>query len=90
MAFLCLGVWIGCSRNCPTDSELLKMPTIEKWACLKKGMSKESVFKIVGNPQSSRNSDMYTVYTFDCFLCTTTFDSLEQLKAWHGPKKNKK
>jgi hypothetical protein len=89
MTFLCLGLWISCSRNSPTDTELLEMPTIEKWACLKKGMSKDSAFEILGAPQSLRNSETNTVYTFDCFLCTATFDSLKQLKTWHGPKKRK-
>lgn len=86
MAFLCLGLWIGCSRNCPNDTELLKMPTIEKWGYLEEGMSTDHVFEIVGTPQNSRVSKVGVVYTFDCFLCTATFDSLEQLKAWHGPR----
>lgn len=87
MAFLCLVLWISCSRNCPNNTELLTMPTIEKWGYLEEGMSTDHVFEIVGAPQSSRNSQKNTVYTFDCFLCTATFDSLEQLKAWHGPRK---
>lgn len=88
MAFLCLGLWIGCAPNCPNDAELSKMSTFEKWACLRKGMSKSRVFKILGTPQSSRVSKTNnTVYTFNCFLCTTTFDTLNELKAWHGPSK---
>lgn len=85
MTLLCLGLWIGCAPNCPSDAELLKMTTVEKWTCLKKGMPKERVFKIVGMPQNSRSSKTDTVYTFDCFLCTATFDTLQQLKSWHGP-----
>ena len=84
---LCLGLWIGCSCNDPNDTELLKMPMLEKWSHLEKGMSTDKVFEIVGDPQSSRASKLGAVYTFDCFLCTATFDSLQQLKAWHGPKK---
>ena len=86
MGFLCLGLWISCSRDSPNDTELLKMPTIEKWACLEQGMSTDKVFRIVGTPQSSRVSRVCTVYTFNCFLCTARFDSLEQLQTWHGPK----
>jgi hypothetical protein len=85
-AFLCLGLWIGCSPNCPSDADLSKMSTIEKWACLRKGMSKGRVFRIIGAPQSSRVSKIHTVYTFNCFLCTATFDTLKQLETWHEPK----
>jgi hypothetical protein len=87
IASLCLGLSIGCCRNCPNDAELLEMPTVEKWACLKEGMSTDKVFKIVGAPQSSRIAQVYTIYTFDCFLCTATFDTLKKLDSWHGPKK---
>ncbi|MFT5646071.1 MAG: hypothetical protein ACI976_000749 [Aureispira sp.] len=82
----CLGLGIGCAPNYPNDAELLKMPTIEKWAYLEEGMSTDQVFRIVGAPQSSRVSQVYTVYTFDCFLCTATFDTLKQLDTWHAPK----
>jgi len=86
MAFLCLGLWIGCSPNYPSDADLLELSTIEKWAYLQKGMSEERAFEIIGAPRTSRSSKMYTVYTFDCFLCTATFDSLNQMSTWHGPK----
>lgn len=87
VTFLCLGLWIGCSPNCPSDVTLLNMSKVEKWACLKKGMPEQMVFRIIGSPLSSRSSKNSTVYTFDCFLCTATFDSTKQLAAWHGPKK---
>lgn len=87
MTSLCLGLWIGCSDNYPNDTDLLKMPTVEKWTYLEKGMSTDQVFRIVGAARSSRVSQVSTVYTFDCFLCTATFDTLKQLDTWHAPKK---
>lgn len=86
IAFLCLGLWVGCSPSYPSDADLSEMSTIEKWACLRKGMSKDVVFRIIGRPQSSRTAEASTVYTFNCFLCTATFDTLKVLKAWHGPR----
>jgi hypothetical protein len=87
MAFLCLGIWVGCVPNHLSDTKLSEMSTVEKWASLRQGMSEDKVFRVIGPPQSSRVCQTYTVYTFDCFLCTTTFDTLKQLHAWHGPKK---
>jgi hypothetical protein len=86
-ASLCLGFSVGCVPNHLSDTTLAEMSTVERWASLKTGMSKNKVFRIIGSPQSLRNSKTYTVYTFDCFLCTATFDSLNQLKTWHGPNK---
>jgi outer membrane protein assembly factor BamE (lipoprotein component of BamABCDE complex) len=70
----------------PSDSELEKMTRSEKWACLEKGMSEETVLRILGKPSSKKSWSGQTSYKFECFLCKATISENGKLWAWHGPE----
>ncbi|CAA6802088.1 MAG: Unknown protein [uncultured Aureispira sp.] len=70
----------------PSDRELEKMTRFEKWDCLEKRMTKETVVRILGKPSSKKNWSGQTSYTFECFLCETTFDENGKLWSWHSPE----
>lgn len=74
------------SSTGPSDAELEKMTRSEKWDCLQKGMSEETVLRILGKPSSKKSWSGQTSYKFECFLCRTTLDENGKLWAWHGPE----
>jgi len=78
----------SCSNNPsgPSDAELEKMTRPEKWACLEKNMSEETVLKILGKPSSKKSWSGQTSYKFECFLCETTFNQNGKLWSWNSPE----
>jgi len=69
----------------PSDEELSTMTRFEKWESLEKGMSKETVLRILGEPSSKKVWSGQTSYTFECFACTTTFNKNGTLWSWFAP-----
>ncbi|MFT5647905.1 MAG: hypothetical protein ACI976_002600 [Aureispira sp.] len=76
----------GSALSGPSDRELEKMTRSEKWESLEMGMSEETILRILEKPSSKKNWSGQKTYTFECFLCTTTFDKKGKLWSWHSPE----
>lgn len=87
-SLLVLVFFVQSCRNSPqgpSDSELMKMTRFEKWESLERGMSEETVFRILGKPSTKENWSGQTSYKFECFLCGVTFDENGVLWSWNSP-----
>lgn len=81
---------LSCNNSAkgPSDAELEKMTRSEKWESLKKGMTEETVLRILGKPSSKKSWSGQTSYKFECFLCETTFNENGKLWSWYSPEEH--
>lgn len=84
--FLLFSMLVSCGPAVPSDAELAQMTRSEKWACLKQGMKEQDVLRILGKPTKKKQWSGQTTYTFECFLCTVTFNERAKLWAWNSPE----